>query len=235
MHIVTGYGILAFHFLDRTAGGVDFDLTAAILAAQEVIVIGFQAGPADLGDVGYAFDAFQALGVFFIDLAYVAKDLGGHHLVRIIADRLDVDGDARQVVALFFDFRDDILGQVIGQDRRHVRALDLLDLFPQLIFRHIEDAGQFMQFFVAHAVLRRHVGHHEARPRADEDLSVAVVHDTAHGCNGDGPQAVPFGQGIIIFTGKELQVDQPADEDDENRDDDPVEVAETAILILLFQ
>ena len=66
---MAGDGFLPFHFLDRAAGRIDFDLTAAVLAAQEVVIISFQAGPADLGDVGHAFDAFQALGIFFIDLA----------------------------------------------------------------------------------------------------------------------------------------------------------------------
>ena len=204
VHIMTGYGFFAFHFLNRAAGRIDFDLTASVLTAQEIVIISFQAGPADLGNVRYAFDAFQALGVFFINLADIAKDLGSHHLVRIIADRLDVDRNARQVIALFFDFRDDILGQVVSQHRRYVRALNLLDFFPQLVFRHVEDARQFLQFFVTHAVFRRHIGHHEARPRADEDLAVAVVHDAAHSGNRDSPQAVPFGQGIVIFAGKEL-------------------------------
>ena len=137
-------------------------------------------------------------------MADVTEDLSGHRFIRIVANRLDFDGHAGQVVSLFFNLSDDILREVIGQDRRHVRTLYLLNLLAQLIFRHVEDACQFRQFLIAHAALRRYISRHEARSGADQDLTVAVIHDAAHGRNGDGPQAVPFGQGVIIFTGKKL-------------------------------
>ena len=150
------------------------------------------------------------------------------------ADRLDVDGNPRQLVAPFFNFSDNILGQVVGQDRRDIRALYFIYFFPQLGFRDIQQLRQFVQLRVGHAVLRRYVGHHEAGPRADENLAVAVVHDAAHGRDGDSPQPVPFGQGVVILPFYELQIGQPADQYGEDSDDDPIQIPEAAVIALFF-
>ena len=234
MNIVAGYGILSFHFLDRTARSVDFDLPAAVLAPEQVVVVRFQAGPADLGDIGHAFLPFEALLVVLVYLSDVAENLSGHFVVRIVADRLDVDGNPRQLVAPFFNFSDDILSQVVGQNRRDIGALYFFYFFPQLGFRDIQQLRQFAQLRVGHAVLRRHVGHHEAGPRADENLAVAVVHDAAHGRDGDSPQPVPFGQGVVILPFYELQIGQPADQYGEDSDDDPIQIPEAAVIALFF-
>ena len=138
MNIVAGYGILSFHFLDRTARSVDFDLPAAVLAAEQVVIVRFQAGPADLSDIGHALLPFEALLVVLVYLSDVAENLRGHFVVRIVADRLDVDGNPRQLVAPFFNFSDDILSQVVGQNRRDIGALYFFYFFPQLGFRDIQ-------------------------------------------------------------------------------------------------
>ena len=141
MHIVACHRFFSFHFRNRTAGRIDFDLTAAVLTAQEIVVIGFKAGPPDLGNIGDAFHTFETFGIFFIDLTDVAENLRRHRFIGIIANRLDFDRNAGQVVTLFFDFRDNILRQIIGQDRGHVRTLYLLNLIAQLVFRYVEDTG----------------------------------------------------------------------------------------------
>ena len=206
MKIMPRYRVFAFHFLDRRTAGIDLDLTAAILAAQQVIIVRFQTGPANLSDAGNAFLSLEPFHIFFVDLPDIAEYLRRHGIVRIIADWLDIDRYARQVIAPFFHPGDDILCQVLGQDCRFKGVFSLGNLFLQLIFGNIEQFGQRIQFSVRYSLFCRDVSNHETGSGTDEDLTIAVIHDTTHGGYGDSPQAVAVCQSMIIAAFKQLQV-----------------------------
>ncbi len=194
MDIMSGNRIFAFHFFDRTAGCIDFYLSAAVFAAKDVIIIRFQPGTANLCNIRNAFLSFQAFHIFFVNLAYIPKNLRCHFVVRIIPNRLYIDRNARQFVAPFFDFRNDILCQIRSQHRRDIRTFDFLYLFPQFIFGLVNQLGQFFQLIICHAVFGRNIRHHKAGAGTYQNLAVAVIHDTAHGRNRNSAQSVSFCQ-----------------------------------------
>ena len=228
------YGIFPFHFLYRRTSCVDFYLAATIFAAQEIIVIRFETGPADLGHAGNAILPFEPFQVFFVDLADVAEDLCGHIIVRIVTDWLHVDRNPRQIIMPFFYLRYDILCQILGKHSRFEGILTFFHFFLEFCFGHLEDLRQRMQLIVSQFFLCRHVRNHKARPGANENLAVPVVHDTAHGRNRNGPQAVAIGQAVIVIAFKELQIHEPANQRGKDEYDDPIEVAKTPVLVLFF-
>ena len=130
MDIVTGNGILSFQFFDGTARRIDLHLAAAVFAAQEIIIICFQPGAADLRNNGNAVLIFQALHIFFIDLPDITEHLSGHHIVGIITNRLHIHGYTGQFVPLFFHPGNDILRQILRQHGGNIRILYFCDFFP---------------------------------------------------------------------------------------------------------
>ena len=228
------YGIFAFHFLDGSTAGIDFNLTATVFTAQQIIIIGFQPSPANLGDTGNTFLPLQSFHIFFVDLPDIAEYLCSHRIIRVIADWLDIDRYTGQVIAPFFYPCDDILGQILGQDGRFKGIFSLVDFFLQLLFRYIEQFCQGIQFGIGYALFRRDISNHKAGTGTDENLAIAVVHDATHSRYGNSTQAVSFCQPVVIAAFKQLQIDQAANQGSKDKNDNPVQIAEPSVLVLFF-
>lgn len=133
--VITGNCLFASENLYRLARHIDFDLLAAVFAAQFLIIYFLQAELADdiTGLIAFVLHFFQ---LSIVDFADIAKRMRAFLLQDVIADRRDFDDDAWVLALLFLDDGDNIGGD-IGLDADGVKAAVPRNLLLDFVGRYL--------------------------------------------------------------------------------------------------
>jgi hypothetical protein len=152
------------------------------------------------------------------DLPQVPEDVRRELAVRIRANRLLDDLDAREQVAVLLHVEGDPLGDAGGD--RH-RLVDVVQLAVDPVRQHLgadaQDLRQVEQDLLqlVSGLLSVH-GHHEAHPVIHQDVAVRVQDPAAGGGHLDRAYRVRVGRRTVLLVGQHLEEPQPRGERSEH-------------------
>jgi hypothetical protein len=207
--------------LELPSRRITLDGLDAVRPAELALVVRLEAGLADqvVRQVALGLECLDLLGR---DRTGVAEDLRQERALGVLAARLDDDLDAGQFEPRLRDEVRGLLRDVLGDaDEVESRARIAVDRGVDVRDGRADERGEAVHDLVTALLgkVRRPDLDREGRDVCDELLPVAIVDETTRGRDRLEDRAIPLGQGRVVASAHDLEVEQPGTER-ADRDDD---------------